>query len=279
VLLLGPTTTGKSQLASALERTLGDYAGIGGPSLFRGNLDDKPRPDLLRVMNCRVALCEEAGHAWQLHEDKVKQVTGGGTMQARRMRSDVFLERVPEFTPVVVANSVPRVKGSDLAVYQRLVVVRFDQRPAREDVHKRERFLEDEGVQRALLRRLVEGCFRAQQVGASADDLPHEFQLERAAAFDDLDDVSQVLRQMQEHGLLLYDPSLAAQQSARTKEFHLAYLDFLKKHGDADAWRERAGLKQFSQRLGQLPGFERDRSDGSRWTGWRVVDPLLWRPE
>jgi P4 family phage/plasmid primase-like protien len=280
VLLVGPTTTGKSQLAAALEACLGPYVGVGGASVFRGHLDDRPRTDLLKLLTCRVALMEEAGHAWQLHADRVKAVTGGATISVRGMHSGVYVDRVPAFTPVIVANELPRVKGADTAVLQRLVVVEFNRRPEREEVSKRAAFLADPAVREALLAELVAGCRRAQRSGASADDLPHVFQLERAAAFEALDDLSETLGAMEEVAWLAHDPALPGSESVKTLELHGAYVRFLAKHGDSEQVRERLGPKQFGQRLAVLgPRWVRDRNHGgTRWVGWRVTDPASWRP-
>lgn len=275
LLLVGGTTSGKSQLASGLERALGDYVAIGNASIFRGNLDDKPRPDLLRLLSSRLALLEEAGQSWELHGDRIKHLTGGGTVSVRGMRSNNFVDRVPDFTPVIVANELPRVKGADEATKRRMTVVPFAHRPAVEDPAKKVAFLRDRGCHAALLARVVRGCVEAQVHGIA--DLPYAFELAKAEAFDALDDVAEFVKWSMAEGTLVHELELPAMQCVRTMELHAAYVRWITKHGDQVQRRDRLGPKNFSQRL-HLMGWELIRSNGSRWAGYRLHDEYLYRP-
>lgn len=276
LLLIGGTTSGKSQLASGLERALGGHCGVGQASIFRGHLDDRPRPDLLDLLPCRLALLEEAGQAWELHGDRVKHLTGGGTVTARAMRSNDFVKREPAFTPCIVANELPRIRGADPATLRRMKVVPFSHSPAVEDPRKKVEFLRDEGCLRALLAQVVAGHVRYLAVGLR--DLPREFDLATMRAFDALDDVKDFIEQLVEAELLKYDEATPNSHCVGLKELHAAYVKHVQQHGDQVQRRDRLGLHAFNQRLVSR-GFVKVPSNGLRWAGWRLLDPALtWTP-
>lgn len=275
--LIGPTTTGKSQLAAALQATLGDYAGVGSASAFRGNLDDRPRPDVLKLLPCRLVVMEETSSHWELHADKLKHLTGEATVSVRGMRSDRFVERVPEFTPLFVANEAPTVKGADPAVQRRLLALEFKHRPEREDPHKRRVFLEDGGVRVALLARLVEGLRDLREHGL--DDQPAWLTLATMATFEQMDDVGEFLRSVQEDERLVHTGEGQPLSSyALVGDVHAAYRRWVRDHGDAAQQRDRLGRNKFNERLRSL-GFQSVDSGGRRWLGWELRDPAVtWRP-
>lgn len=276
VMLIGNTTSGKSQLASGLERCLGDYVGVGAASIFRGNLDDRPRPDIIKLLTARVALLEEAGQSWELHGDRIKHLTGGGTVTVRAMRSDNFIDRVPDFTPVIIANEMPRVKSADEATQRRMRVIPFVHRPPIEDPLKKVAFLESDECMRALLARIVAGYVAAQARGV--EDLPHDFNLATVEAFSAMDDVQEFVSWAVETGKLIHDVECSGRDCVASSELHEAYVTWVRKHGDAVQRRDQVGLKTFSQRLKAM-GWEPMRVNGSRWKSWKFVDPqITWRP-
>lgn len=126
VTCIGKTSTGKTTFAEAVAGALGDYAGSANMTIFRDNQDDKPRPDLLRVLPMRFVYAEEASRSWHLHPDQIKRITGGAPMTARGMRSNLYVDTVPAFTPWLVTNHAPTIEGADAALWRRLVVVPFD---------------------------------------------------------------------------------------------------------------------------------------------------------
>lgn len=282
VVLRGPSTTGKSQLLEGVRRALGTYAGAGTASVFRGNLDDKPRPDILQLLRCRLACLEEAGEGWELHGDRVKALTGGTPVPVRQMHSKDFITRVPDFTPIIATNADPKIKHADSGVRRRIVTVPFERSltSAEEDVSKRDAFLGDEACLQALVWRLVAGARELYRGGVGVRDLPVEFHLATEATYEGLDDVTEWFKWGLEEGKLVLDQSVSSAASATTTQLHRCYTDWVKRHGDAAQKRDQLGIKSFSQRLANLPqlGLEKDRSNGSRWVGLRVQDGSTWTP-
>lgn len=158
VACLGPTSTGKSTFAEAVAGALGQYAGSANMTIFRDNQDDRARPDIIRVLPMRFVYAEEASRSWHLHPDQIKRLTGGTPITARAMRSDIYVDQIPAFTPWLVTNHAPTIEGADAALWRRLVVVPFDvQIPkTEEDARFRDKLASPEG-RAAILAWLVAG--------------------------------------------------------------------------------------------------------------------------
>lgn len=67
----------------------------------------------------------EANFDRHLDEAKLKSMTGGEPITARFMRQDYF-EFTPAFKLWLVANDMPRVRGTDTAFWRRVRVIPFD---------------------------------------------------------------------------------------------------------------------------------------------------------
>lgn len=303
VIVHGPTTTGKTTLFGLVAAALGDYAGAASPAVFRGAMEDRPRPDLLRLLPRRIAVLEEAGSSWELHADTVKMLTGGAPLLARAMHSNRYLERVPDFTPFIVTNEVPRVKGADDAIRRRFVAVRMAERlmPGEEDPGLRARLEADEGVRRAALRLLVSA---AVQVHGRVEDgggggfprLPQKVVEQTAEALAQVDDVMEFVGELVEDGRLIWhvewaDPGSGGRgvvggwsSCVRTSDLHDTYTTWVKKRGDAVSRRDMLGARNFAVRL-EAEGWVRRVSNGSRWLGWELRGEhegdarWSWRPE
>jgi P4 family phage/plasmid primase-like protien len=205
VVVIGPTTTGKTTLFKLLRVTLGRYCTSFNPSVFRGNLDDKPRPDLLDVMTARIIVGFEPAETWELHADQIKRSTGGDPVKARGMRSKTMLEFVPTFTPFVVCNVAPQVKGGvDSAVRGRLRVILMDRQltDVGDDPTIAAELVADPEAQRALPRLLIEAVKR--YGGRVPVDVPERFALKTMEVFGELSDVGRFVADLRQSGQLYY---------------------------------------------------------------------------
>lgn len=155
---IGDTSTGKSTFAEAIASALGQYAGSANMTIFRDNQDDKPRPDIMRVLPMRFVYAEEASRSWHLHPDQIKRLTGGTPITARGMRSNTYVDSIPAFTPWLVTNHVPTIEGADAALWRRIVVVPFDvQIPKTEEDARFRETLTSPAGRAAILAWLVAG--------------------------------------------------------------------------------------------------------------------------
>lgn len=128
---LGRTSTGKTTFTEGIFAALGGYAGPLEATVLKTSGDDKPRPDILKALSRRIVIAEELSEFQKLHVDQVKRITGAGTLSARGMNSDVYVERKGAFTPWIMTNDVPTIQGADAAIRSRVIVVPFDVAQAR----------------------------------------------------------------------------------------------------------------------------------------------------
>lgn len=279
-IFLGGTTSGKSQLISALDRLLGGYVCTINASVFRGNLDDKPRPDLVRAMHHRVAYAVEASKVWELHADQVKRITGGDAVPYR----DLFaksIEKIPRFTPLIITNEMPRIKGADAALKRRILTVTFDKTlpPALEDTRVKERFIRDEGCLRALLARVVAGARDdLLRDGIRWSLMPTKYAAATLESFGKLDHVDEFIEWLKDREILeivnMSETPLV--HCARAEELHEWYTTWVNKHGDKQDKAESLSLRDLGRTLRER-GWDARRSDGIRWRGVRLVKPVgMW---
>jgi putative DNA primase/helicase len=148
----GPTSTGKTTFANALDAALGDYAAPTSMTVFRDNQDERPRPDLVKVLSKRFVYAEEASSSWRLHPDQIKRITGGAPISARVPYAKEYLDIIPSFTPWLLTNNAPTIDGADAALWRRILVIPFDVQIAEseEDDHFQEQLAAPAGREAVL---------------------------------------------------------------------------------------------------------------------------------
>lgn len=272
VIVQGGTTTGKSQLFEAITAALGDYAGTGKPSVFRGSNDDRGRPDLLHLLNKRFVLLNEASQEWELHGDRVKDLTGGGNIAARALFSNTVVEKPPQFTPFMITNALPVVTNIDAGTKRRLMVIRFDQElPAGvvEDTNVKARFVADPEVRRWCLARLVQGYIDAAREGL--DDCKEAFRFDTEAAFAQLSPVSSFLAWMHSEDMLMeVGPHAPVSSCITVSDMYHWYTHWVQKYGGFRDRRKPLGKKEFDKELEENHGWKQKKSGAHRWLGWQL---------
>ena len=154
----GPTSTGKTTFALALDSALGAYASGTNMTVFRDNQDERPRPDLVGVLTKRFVYAEEASASWHLHPDQIKRLTGGAPVKARVPYAKEYMDIRPAFTPWLLTNHAPTIEGADAALWRRIIVVPFDvQIPQNEEDPGFIDLLESDEGRSAVLAWLVAG--------------------------------------------------------------------------------------------------------------------------
>jgi putative DNA primase/helicase len=127
-------------------------------TVFRDNQDERPRPDLVKVLTKRFVYAEEASSSWKLHPDQIKRITGGAPISARVPYAKEYMDIVPSFTPWLLTNHAPTIEGADAALWRRIIVIPFEvQIPEREEDPAFEDVLESEAGRQAVLAWLVAG--------------------------------------------------------------------------------------------------------------------------
>lgn len=281
IIIQGKSTTGKTQLAEALLATLGaDYATIASASVFRGHQDDKPRPDILKAVSKRIAIFSEASKAWELHADRVKDLTGGGTITARLMRENEYVEVKPNFTPVLITNALPKIVGADPALLRRMLVFEFDQRPLVEDPTIRDRFVNSPDVHEWLLARLVRGY--VESVEETLADVIVAQGLTTMGAFESLTHLGSFFRWLTDTDQLLAvsdeDQGTYGIKSTYVtlKDMYDRYAFWVKEYGAQRDRHEKLDYESFNEQL-KNNGWERTKSGSWRWVGKQLIPLASWQ--
>ncbi|MGC4960040.1 phage/plasmid primase, P4 family [Gordonia sp. DT101] len=127
VFLQGGTSTGKSTMINAVQAALGEYAAtVNSNAVFREKQEAGPMPELLAAFPRRIVFASEVGGRNRLHADVIKRLTGGDSITARALYSNVMVQRTPMFTPIIATNSAPTINDADAALSRRLLVLPFD---------------------------------------------------------------------------------------------------------------------------------------------------------
>ena len=122
----GVGSNGKSTLLNAIQDTLGlDYAMAAPAALLTVKRNEVHPTELADLFGKRFVVSQETEDGNRLAESLVKQMTGGDRIRARRLRED-FWQFVPTHKLVLCTNHKPRVKGTDHAIWRRLVLIPFD---------------------------------------------------------------------------------------------------------------------------------------------------------
>ena len=268
LMLLGPSSTGKSALMELMQASLGyDYTAAVNASVFRGNMDDKPRPDLVRASDSQFIMAFEASEQWDLHVDHIKRMTGGDPLVMRGMKSDSMKERIAKFTPCIIANVPPKIRGSDNAIRRRLHVLLMDQTvdPVEDDGKKRIELVNNLECRIAFIALLVQ--LYVESDGILPMNVPPRIAAKTMEVFAALDSVDEIIKMLIEEAIIIHDTDIPASHCIKTMDLHKAICKIL----NSQHIRDVPGSKHFSQRIQEL-GYEVKSSGGSRVVGYRQGD-------
>ena len=163
-ILTGRGANGKTTLVKILRGVLGpDYAGdTPAETLLVKRRSGGIPSDLARLAGLRLVHAAEL--EGQLSEAVVKNATGGDAITAREMYSSWF-EYVPQFTLLITCNRLPRITGTDEAIWRRVHVIPFDVTipPAEQVRDFADQLVADEGP--GILAWMVRGAIAWRQAG------------------------------------------------------------------------------------------------------------------
>jgi putative DNA primase/helicase len=161
----GHGANGKSVFIETVMAALGEYAMKAPAGLLMAQRGERHPTELCDLFGMRLVAVTETGAGQKLDERLVKEVTGGDTIRARRMRED-FWQFKPSHTLVMVTNHKPIVRGTDYGIWRRLRLVPFTVTipPEQQDKRLPERLRCELP---AILRWMVEGCVEWQRTGLS----------------------------------------------------------------------------------------------------------------
>ena len=183
-ILHGTGANGKSTALETLLFVLGDY-GLMTPSetLLLKRQDGIPN-DVARLRGARYVAAIETEENRRLAESRIKAMTGGDTITARYMRGEWFEFR-PEFKLWLGTNHRPNIKGTDLAIWQRIRLVPFNVTipPAERDPELPARLRAEAS---GILRWALSGCLEWQETRLQPPDTVRHATAEYREAEDQL---------------------------------------------------------------------------------------------
>ncbi len=165
--LYGNGANGKSVFLNTVEAILNEYAVTALPKTFVATRFEQHPTDVALLAGARIVLSSETNLDDQWNEARIKQVTGGESMTARRMYEDPF-----GFTPLCklffASNHLPNVSSVGEALKRRMRIVPFIQTFSDD---KRDKNLSEELKSEApgILRWMIEGCLKWQEYGSLFD--------------------------------------------------------------------------------------------------------------
>jgi putative DNA primase/helicase len=123
--LFGAGKNGKSVLLDVLMKLLGDYADAAPPGFLMARPYEGHPTDLAELHGRRVIVCSEVKPGDKFDEARVKLLTGGDRIKARRMRQD-FFSFEPTHKLWLLGNHRPEVGTGGFAFWRRMRLIPFE---------------------------------------------------------------------------------------------------------------------------------------------------------
>ena len=159
----GGGANGKSTLLGAVLAMMGEYASGASPELLIQRSGNEHPTAMADLQGKRLVIVSESSEAGRLHEERVKFLTGGDVITARRMRMDFFTFK-PTHQIFLQTNHKPPATGTDEGLWRRLRLVPFTVTIAAD---KRDALLPDKlkAELPGILKWAVDGWIRYRQQG------------------------------------------------------------------------------------------------------------------
>lgn len=120
---VGGGANGKGKFYGALMAVLGpDYCAVPHKSLVVAQRHEQHDTVRARLFGVRMAVAAETEAGDLLDESKVKELTGGDLLEARRMNEDPW-QFTPSHTLFLHTNHRPRVRGTDEGIWRRIQLI------------------------------------------------------------------------------------------------------------------------------------------------------------
>jgi putative DNA primase/helicase len=132
----GGGANGKSVFLLTIKDMLGDYACQAVSELLMAKQSDTHPTERADLFGRRFVATIEVDEGKRIAESLMKQLTGGDTVKARKMRQD-FFSMTPTWKLFLAANHKPAIRGQDLAVWRRIKLIPFNVTIPEEERDKR----------------------------------------------------------------------------------------------------------------------------------------------
>lgn len=251
-ILWGGGGNGKSTALGALQAMFGDYGDTAAETLLIQKFGSDHPTQIAALQGKRFVVASESGEGGKLNEDRVKAITGGDKIRARRMHMDGFTFE-PTHQLVLQTNHKPKVTGTDDGIWRRVRLIPFARKFTGDE---RDPDLLDKlkAELPGILRWCVEGwqAFRTQGL----DDVPESVR----AATDEYRASSDVIGEFIEQRCQI-DRDL----SAKAGDLYRAYVSWC-----SDSGEHAKAQTEFGTRLGER-GFTKEKHGIVFWRGLTLV--------
>jgi putative DNA primase/helicase len=161
--LYGEGNNGKTIFCEVIMRLLGDYALAASPDLIMIRRHGGIPNDIARLRGVRAALMNETSQGSRFDESKLKDLTGGDTLNARFLHQE-FFDFQPTHRIVIRGNHKPAINGTDEGIWRRLRLVPFSV-TIPEDERDRKLLSKLESELPGILNWSLQGCREWQEQG------------------------------------------------------------------------------------------------------------------
>jgi P4 family phage/plasmid primase-like protien len=157
-LLWGSGANGKSVTLETIQAVMGDYAmKTPAETLLVKRFESIPN-DLARLNGARFVYTSEVSDGKKMAEALVKELTGDKFITARFMRGEWF-EFPVTFKIFLATNHLPTVRGTDPAIWDRIMLIPFNVRIPEDERRAREDLIDEFRVEASgILKWLLLGC-------------------------------------------------------------------------------------------------------------------------
>lgn len=244
----GDGANGKSVVVETVMGVMGEYALKAPRGLCTASKHEQHPTALADLCGKRLAVITETADGERLDEALVKELTGGDTVRARRMRED-FWQFEPSHSVLMVTNHRPLVSGVDNGIWRRIKLIPFNvEIPESKQDPELRRKLKAEYA--GILRWMVEGCLACQFEGLRP---PEAVELATSEYRREMDSFGQFVQECCD---------LGSNCSIRSSLLINAY----------EEWCDDQGLQPisrvaFGKHLKKLPGVYKRRSNGIVYEG------------
>lgn len=176
LIMHGPGGTGKGTFIETIQKVLGSYARPVNVDMFLSyrndaNSGEGATPILAALENIRLVVASESGEGRKFNEAKIKLLTGGDAITARRLHQAPTTYQ-PAFKVVIQTNYIPDVSNvNDKGITRRMLIAPFRQKLAEEqrNLKLKEELSKPENLN-AVLRWCVDGCLMWQKEGLTGTE-------------------------------------------------------------------------------------------------------------
>jgi putative DNA primase/helicase len=125
VITHGNGKNGKSVTQQTLSTIFGDYCRNAAPETFLSVSGRNTRGDIVRLKNTRMVTTSEFDENQAFSESMIKQMTGGEPVTVRALYSQE-IQFIPSYIVWMSTNHLPKITGTEEAIWRRIVLIPFD---------------------------------------------------------------------------------------------------------------------------------------------------------